>query len=281
MGDVVDLTPSNLYFAGPFYAARLLAGETFRLAGVLVKLCDLPGEILELLLAARPCDLERGFFMARIRTIKPEFWTSDQVVECSVLARLLFIGMWTHADDGGVLPANPRRLKMQVFPGDAVTPEEIRDLVEELVGEDLVVQYRVEDRWFWQITGWRRHQRIDRPTYRYPKADHERAVVVKDPRIRDLFEAEPDPDAPGEPEVPEVPEVPAVEHKLASDPRGLDEGSGGDGSVGKGADPDGSVCKKEDGADQAPETELGKRVAAIEARARSRREPADGTGGST
>ena len=39
--------------------------------------------------------------MARIRSIKPEFWTAEQVMECSPMARLLFIGMWNFCDDGG------------------------------------------------------------------------------------------------------------------------------------------------------------------------------------
>ena len=30
--------------------------------------------------------------MARIRTIKPDFWTDEKVVELSAFARLLFIG---------------------------------------------------------------------------------------------------------------------------------------------------------------------------------------------
>ena len=32
--------------------------------------------------------------MARIRTVKPEFWTDEKVVECSIPARLLFIGLF-------------------------------------------------------------------------------------------------------------------------------------------------------------------------------------------
>jgi len=47
--------------------------------------------------------------MARIRTIKPEFWVSEQVGECSPNARLLFIGMWNFCDDRGVHPAKPNR----------------------------------------------------------------------------------------------------------------------------------------------------------------------------
>ncbi len=43
--------------------------------------------------------------MARIRSIKTEFWTAEQVMECSPIARLLFIGMWNFCDDGGNHPA--------------------------------------------------------------------------------------------------------------------------------------------------------------------------------
>ena len=32
--------------------------------------------------------------MPRIRTIKPEFWTDEKIIELSLPARLLFIGLW-------------------------------------------------------------------------------------------------------------------------------------------------------------------------------------------
>lgn len=47
--------------------------------------------------------------MARIRTIKPEFWTAEQVMELSRDARLLFIGMWNFCDDAGVHQRHTRR----------------------------------------------------------------------------------------------------------------------------------------------------------------------------
>lgn len=105
--------------------------------------------------------------MARIRSIKPEFWTSEQVVECSPTARLLFIGMWSFCDDAGIHPAGVKRLKMEVFPGDAITDDDMRALVQELIDNCLVTAYEVEGEPFWQVRGWR-HQKIDRPTYRYP-----------------------------------------------------------------------------------------------------------------
>ena len=106
--------------------------------------------------------------MARIRSIKPEFWTSEQVVMCSPLARLLFVGLWTFADDGGVHPASVRRLKMEVFPADAFDDATVTGLVGELLNAGLVREYDANGERFWFVTGWHRHQRIDRPTFRHP-----------------------------------------------------------------------------------------------------------------
>lgn len=82
--------------------------------------------------------------MARIRTIKPEFWTSEQVMTCSRDARLLFIGMWNFADDAGIHPASPVRLKAQVFPGDDISTNALRALVDELKGAELISEYEAD-----------------------------------------------------------------------------------------------------------------------------------------
>jgi hypothetical protein len=100
--------------------------------------------------------------VARYRTIKPEFWTSEQVVECSTNARLLFIGMWNFCDDVGRHAASYARLKMEVFPNDPFTKEQIAGWVAELVAAGLVVHYESEGVAVWQVTGWH-HQRIDKP----------------------------------------------------------------------------------------------------------------------
>ena len=56
--------------------------------------------------------------MARIRTIKPEFFTSDTLAEASRDARLLFVGLWTMADREGRLDDRPKRIKATLFPYD-------------------------------------------------------------------------------------------------------------------------------------------------------------------
>lgn len=114
--------------------------------------------------------------MARIRTIKPEFWTSEQIVECSPIARLMFIGMWNFCDDGGNHPASYKTLKMEVFPGDEISIAQIEVYANELLSNELIVQYDGGNgRQYWHVTGWD-HQKIDRPNPKHPSYDKEKIV---------------------------------------------------------------------------------------------------------
>lgn len=106
--------------------------------------------------------------MSRIRTIKPEFFTSEQIVECSTNARLLFVGMWCFCDDAGIHPASVKRLKMEVFPADDFTISQVEIWISELVNHGLLVVYEANGQSYWSVTGWN-HQRIDRPSYKYPQ----------------------------------------------------------------------------------------------------------------
>ena len=38
----------------------------------------------------------------RIRSIKPEFWTSEDISRLGYFDRLLFIALWSYVDDNGV-----------------------------------------------------------------------------------------------------------------------------------------------------------------------------------
>lgn len=106
--------------------------------------------------------------MARIRSIKPEFWTSEQVMECSPLARLLFIGLWNFCDDAGNHPASARTIKAEIFPADDISTDDVSRLLDELSSNGLITLYTAQDKDFWHVTGWH-HQKIDKPTYKYPE----------------------------------------------------------------------------------------------------------------
>ena len=129
--------------------------------------------------------------MSRIRTIKPEFWVSEQILSCSPNARLLFIGMWNFADDHGVHPASYIRLKAEIFPADNCTSENIKTSINELIKNGLIREYTVEGKSYWIVTGWGSHQRIDRPTYRYPTPESSLKTIVDNSTTtrRELIEA--------------------------------------------------------------------------------------------
>lgn len=104
--------------------------------------------------------MNAGSSLARIRSIKPEFWSDSAIIECSTNARLLFVGTWNFADDHGNLDRSAKQLKAQVFPADNIDCE---PLIQELLARRLLVEYSVNGKDYLHIQGFRKHQRIDRP----------------------------------------------------------------------------------------------------------------------
>jgi hypothetical protein len=54
--------------------------------------------------------------MARIRTIKPDFWRDESLASVSPEAALLAIGLLNHADDEGYFNAHPKLIESDIFP---------------------------------------------------------------------------------------------------------------------------------------------------------------------
>jgi hypothetical protein len=98
--------------------------------------------------------------MARIRTVKPDYWTDERVGECSVSARLLFIACWNFSDDHGGLDRSAKQLKAQAFPYDAIDCE---PLVQELLNAGLLVEYSFDGKTYLHIKGFRKHQKVEKP----------------------------------------------------------------------------------------------------------------------
>lgn len=76
--------------------------------------------------------------MARIRTIKPEFFTSEDIVALTPQARLLYVALWCECDREGRMVWKPRTFKMRYFPADDWNVEE---LCKELTDAGLVRLY--------------------------------------------------------------------------------------------------------------------------------------------
>ena len=96
--------------------------------------------------------------MARIRTIKPEFFTSEDIVSMSPLARIFYIGLWCEADREGRLEWKPGTFKMRYLPGDAC---DIKALAGELVDRGLLDLYEVDGKTYGAIPTFSKHQVIN------------------------------------------------------------------------------------------------------------------------
>lgn len=96
--------------------------------------------------------------MAYIRTIKASFFTSDDIVSLSPLARLLYVGLWTESDREGRLTWRPGNFKLRILPGDNC---DIIGLCNELVDAGLVVPYQIDGKSYAEIPTFKTHQHIN------------------------------------------------------------------------------------------------------------------------
>lgn len=93
----------------------------------------------------------------RIRTIKPGFFTHEEIADLSPLARLMFIGLWCMADVAGRLEDRPKRIKVEILPYDKADPDA---LLNEIQGRGFITRYEVEGVRVIQVENFEKHQRI-------------------------------------------------------------------------------------------------------------------------
>lgn len=105
----------------------------------------------------------------RIRSIKPEFWRSDDVSALPISARLLFIGLWSYVDDNGVGSDKLASIAADLFAPDLeVDPTETfrRVSVDTACLEErgLIVRYSANGKPLLYITNWEKHQLVKNPS---------------------------------------------------------------------------------------------------------------------
>jgi hypothetical protein len=96
--------------------------------------------------------------MARIRTIKPEFFTSEDICSMSPLGRLFYQACWCEADREGRMEWKPRTMKLRYFPADDCS---IEDIAQEVVSRGLVSLYEIDGKFYALIPSFNRHQHVN------------------------------------------------------------------------------------------------------------------------
>lgn len=102
--------------------------------------------------------------MARIRTIKPEFWRDEDLSSVSPEAALLAIGLLNHADDEGYFNANPKLIESDVFPLRELS-RSITVLIQELAGIGYLNLFSGSDgKKYGHVVNFSKHQVINKPS---------------------------------------------------------------------------------------------------------------------
>ena len=101
--------------------------------------------------------------MARIRSLKPDFFKDEDLATLPYEARLLFQGLWCLADREGRLEDRPKYLKAEIFPYDSVLVDNLLELLQNPKIEDrpeksFIRRYKANNRKYIEIYEFLKHQ---------------------------------------------------------------------------------------------------------------------------
>lgn len=126
----------------------------------------------------------------RIRSIKPEFWRSEDIAALDRDTRLLFIGLWSYVDDNGVGRDVEALIVADLFALDEPieTLARVSRGLRELSERNLITRYCTAGRCYLHICNWKLHQKIDHPNKdRYPLPSAETVLATSSRESRDSF----------------------------------------------------------------------------------------------
>lgn len=126
--------------------------------------------------------------MARIRTIKPEFFQHEALhaaeEESGLPLRLAFVGLWCQCDKEGRFEWRPKRLKLNVLPWDEVDFSRVLDA---LATRGFISKYACDGQEFGFIPSWRRHQVINNREREseFPEPNENNQLLTREVRVID------------------------------------------------------------------------------------------------
>lgn len=113
----------------------------------------------------------------RIRSTKPEFWSSKTIASVSWDARLVLKALESYVDDNGVGKDDLELIVTDTFRREAIREgsrvlARVSEAISELTKANLVTRYEADDEELLYIERWNKLQRVDKPQRgRFPRPD--------------------------------------------------------------------------------------------------------------
>lgn len=102
--------------------------------------------------------------MPRRRMIDPDIWQNENFSKLSTLAKLVFIGLFSNADDQGRGRAKPVYIKSILFPYDEnIRSADIDKTLQEIGSKMSVTFYSSNENEYYCLDNWTKWQRVDKP----------------------------------------------------------------------------------------------------------------------
>jgi len=97
--------------------------------------------------------------------ISPEIWRDPKFVSLSDdTTRLLFIGLFSNANDYGKLRGEWWNVRSEVFVKSEISENRIKIILEELERKKLILRYLVNGEKYIKLTSWEKHQKVQHPS---------------------------------------------------------------------------------------------------------------------
>lgn len=115
--------------------------------------------------------------------IDPNIWQSEDFSKLSNLSKIVFIGLFSLADDEGYGKANPTLIKNSIFPFDEkLRTTDIEKSLQEIATNMSIVFYTAEDgKDYYFLSNWSKWQSIQKPTQsKIPELNDKCTVILQD-----------------------------------------------------------------------------------------------------
>lgn len=102
--------------------------------------------------------------MARKRMIDPNIWQSEDFSRLNTLAKIIFIGLFSNADDQGRGRAKAAYVKSTVFPyDDALRLTDIEKSLDEIAANMSITFYTHDGNEYYSLDNWDLWQKVEKP----------------------------------------------------------------------------------------------------------------------